>query len=79
MNFDVFMALCDRHYTAQQVMELVLLCIWRHFSQMNVSACQTSQCHNPENVLCGIFAINVVQISGKDVRKSIFCKTVALT
>jgi hypothetical protein len=37
-----------------------------HFSQMNVSAYQTSQCHNQENVLRRIFAINVLQTSGKD-------------
>jgi len=78
MKFDVFVAVCDRHYTAQQVMELVLLCIWRHFSQMNASSYQTSERHNPENVLCRIFGTNMIQTSGKDSGKSIFCKTVAL-
>jgi len=40
---------------------------------------QMSQCHNPENVLCIIFAIHMIQTSGKDIGKSIFCKPVALT
>jgi hypothetical protein len=39
MEFDVFTVVCDRHYIAQGVIQLVLLCIWRHSSQMNVRAC----------------------------------------